>query len=67
MFYKTANGAEVGDIYMSLIHTCDLYHVNPFAYFQALQIHAKDVMEHAAAVAALELSRTAGQAQVRHA
>jgi len=48
MFYKTVNGAEVGDIYMSLIHTCELSHVNPFAYLQALQIHAKDVMEHAA-------------------
>jgi hypothetical protein len=48
MFYKTVNGAEVGDIYMSLIHTCELNSVNPFAYLQALQVHAKDVMEHAA-------------------
>ncbi len=24
LFYKTLNGAEVGDLYMSLIHTCEL-------------------------------------------
>jgi hypothetical protein len=45
MFYKTAKGAEVGDVYMSLIHTCELNSVNPFAYLQAMQIHTKLVME----------------------
>ena len=44
LFYKTDKGAEVGDIYMSLIHTCQLCNVNAFAYLQALQIHAQDVM-----------------------
>ena len=29
LFYKTLNGAEVGDLYMSLIHTCELNDVNP--------------------------------------
>ena len=48
MFYKTGNGAEVGDIYMSLIHTCGLCRVNPFEYLQALQIHAQDVQAKAA-------------------
>ena len=48
MFYKTVNGAEVGDIYMSLIHTCRLCDVNPFEYLQALQQHAQDVNGHAA-------------------
>ena len=43
MFYKTRKGAEVGDIYMSLIHTCVLCGVNPFEYLQALQIHVDDV------------------------
>ena len=43
LFYKTANGAEVGDIYMSLIHTCALCQVNPFEYLQALQIHVEKV------------------------
>ena len=43
MFYKTSNGAAVGDVYMSLIHTCALCRVNPFEYLQALQIHADEV------------------------
>lgn len=48
MFYKTPKGAEAGDVYMSLIHTCELCHINAFAYLQALQLHAQDVMAHAA-------------------
>ena len=48
MFNKTCNGAAVGDIYMSLIHTCTLCQVNPFKYLQALQAHAQDVMARAA-------------------
>ena len=48
MFYKTARGAEVGDIYMSLIHTCELCGVNPFEYLQALQNHTEDVLTSAA-------------------
>lgn len=48
MFYKTCKGAEIGDIYMSLIHTCELCGVNPFEYLQALQIHAQNVLTRAA-------------------
>jgi transposase len=48
MFYKTPSGAEVGDIYMSLIHTCRLCDVNPFEYLNALQHHAQEVIRHAA-------------------
>ena len=44
MFYKTLKGAEVGDIYMSLIHTCQFCRVNPFAYLQALHSHAQEVL-----------------------
>ena len=29
LFYKTLNGADVGDLYMTLIHTCELNDVNP--------------------------------------
>ena len=29
LFYKTTNGARVGDLFMSLIHTCELNQVNP--------------------------------------
>ncbi len=48
MFYKTVNGAELGDIYMSIIHTCQLCNVNAFDYLQALQIHAGKVQTDAA-------------------
>ena len=48
LFYKTGNGAAVGDIYMSLIHTCQLCRVNPFQYLQALQTHAHAVKTSAA-------------------
>lgn len=37
MFYRTLNGAQVGDLFMSLIHTCELNGVNPFDYLVALQ------------------------------
>ena len=42
-FYKTANGARIGDMFMSLIHTCELNKVNPLDYLTALQTHAKSV------------------------
>lgn len=48
MFYRTLTGAEVGDVYMSLIHTCRLCDVNPFEYLNALQHHAQDVITDAA-------------------
>jgi len=48
MFYKTLKGAEIGDTYMSLIHTCGLCGVNPFEYLTALLEHAEAVCRHAA-------------------
>lgn len=39
-FYKTRNGAAVGDLYMSLIYTCELCAVSAFDYLTALQRHA---------------------------
>jgi hypothetical protein len=44
-FFKTLNGALVGDRFMSLIHTCELNQVNPFDYLVALQRHHKAVAE----------------------
>ena len=43
LFYKTLRGARVGDIFMSLIHTCRLSNVNPFDYLVALQKHSAEV------------------------
>jgi len=35
--FKTLHGARIGDVHMSLIHTCELNRVNPFDYLMALQ------------------------------
>jgi hypothetical protein len=40
LFYKTPRGARVGDVFMSLIHTCELGGVNPFDYLTELERHA---------------------------
>jgi len=42
-FYKTSNGARVGDLYMSFIHTCELNEANPFEYLTELQKHANEL------------------------
>ena len=41
LFYKTQNGASVGDLFMSLIYTCGLNQVNPFDYLTQLQRHVE--------------------------
>jgi transposase len=43
LFYKTLNGAAVGDLFMSLIHTCELNGANPFDYLTELQRHAGEL------------------------
>ncbi len=43
LFYKTENGAHVGDLFMTLIHTCQLHGVNAFDYLTQLQKHAPEV------------------------
>jgi len=40
LFYKTHHGAHVGDLFMSLIHTCELCRANPFDYLTELERHA---------------------------
>lgn len=37
LFFKTDNGAAAGDMFMSLIYTCELSGVNPLDYLTALQ------------------------------
>jgi transposase len=49
LFYKTQHGADVGDLYMTLIHTCELNGVNPFDYLTELQRHADAVASDPAA------------------
>jgi len=48
LFYKTLHGAEVGDLYMSLIHTCELNGANSFDYLTELQKHSAEVSAHPA-------------------
>jgi hypothetical protein len=43
LFYRTLNGAAVGDLFMSLIHTCQLAGVNSFEYLIELQLHATEL------------------------
>jgi transposase len=47
-FYKTENGARVGDLFMSLIHTCELNSVNAFEYLTTLHKHANELSSHPA-------------------
>jgi transposase len=44
-FYKTREGARIGDLYMSLIHTTERCGGNPFEYLVSLQKNAKAVAE----------------------
>jgi transposase len=43
LFYRTSNGARVGDIYMALIVTTQLHGGDPFRYLTALFENYKDV------------------------
>lgn len=46
LFYKTQNGARVGDIFMSLIHTAELCGADPFDYLCALQRNTEPLAEN---------------------
>ena len=41
--FKTQHGAQVGDLFMSLIQTCRLNRVNPWDYLMALVHHPDHV------------------------
>lgn len=45
LFYKTLNGARVGDLFMSIIHTAELAKIDVFGYLVALQRHHERVAE----------------------
>jgi len=46
LFYKTPHGAHVGDVFMSLIHTCELCGANPFDYLTELDRHPGEAREN---------------------
>lgn len=43
LFYRTLNGARVGDLFMTLIHTTELHHTEPFHYLVSLLRHSAKV------------------------
>jgi len=43
LFYKTEHGAFIGDMFMSLIQTCNLMKVNPFEYLITLLNNATEL------------------------
>jgi hypothetical protein len=43
LFYRTQNGARVGDLFMSLIYTAELCGANPFDYLTELQRHEAEL------------------------
>jgi hypothetical protein len=48
LFYLNENGAKVGDLFMSLIHTAELCGVHPFDYLTHLQRHADELKNNPA-------------------
>jgi transposase len=43
LFYKTGHGAHVGDVFMSLIHTCELCGANAFQYLTEIERHTDEL------------------------
>jgi hypothetical protein len=48
LFYRTLNGVQVGDLFMSLIHTCQLVASPPSTYLVELQRHAQELAAQSA-------------------
>jgi len=49
LFYETEHAAYIGDLFMSLIHTCNLQDINPFECLTALQKHSSEIFQTPAA------------------
>ena len=46
LFYKTRKGAQMGDLFMSLIHTCELNDVSAFDYLTELLRHTEELKQN---------------------
>jgi hypothetical protein len=46
LFYRTLNGADAGDLFMTLIHTCQLCGASSFDYMIECQRHARELSAH---------------------
>jgi len=45
LFFRSKNGAYVSDLFMSIIHTCELEEVNPLEYLVALSENTDQIAE----------------------
>ena len=45
LFYKTEHGAYIGDLFMSIIHTCNLSRINPLDYLTELRKNSSAVFK----------------------
>src|SRR6266545_8176297 len=45
LFYRTRKGAQMGDLFMSLIHTCELNGANAFDFLTELLRHAEELKQ----------------------
>lgn len=45
-FFKTKQGAHIGDMFMSMIHTCNLMNVNPFHYLTTIYKHCSNAFKY---------------------
>ena len=48
LFYRTQNGASIGDMFTSLIHTAELHGQNPFEYLTEVLRHSRLASEQPA-------------------
>jgi transposase len=64
LFYRTLHGAQAGDLFMRLIHTCELAGANPFDYLTELQKHPADLVSNPSAWMPWNYSETLGRMEV---
>jgi transposase len=64
LFYKTMNGARVGDLFMTLIHTAELARVDAFDYLTELLRHPEEVARSPAAWMPWNYAATLGRPSV---
>jgi hypothetical protein len=47
LFYRMPNGAQVGDLFMTLVHTCQVCGTDSFDYLTELQFSSSKVLSMA--------------------
>jgi hypothetical protein len=65
LFYRTLHGAEVGDLFMTLIHTCPLCGANSFDYLTEIQRHVQELAADPAEWMPWNYRQTLARSEVR--